>query len=135
MDWAELINTALPVIISAVIIPLLVAAGKALSKYLKTEQQKKYYDMACDAVITAVAETMMTFVDAMKKAGTWDAAAAKKAFDLAKAKAVKIMGAAALQAMPEIVMDFEAWLTAQIEAATLAAKSDCTLLVTQPTPA
>lgn len=123
MDWTSLINTALPVIISAVIIPLLVAAGRALSRYVKTEQQKKYYDMACDAVITAVAETMMTFVDAMKKSGEWNAEAAQKAFALAKAKAVKIMGAAALKAMPDIVTDFEAWLTAQIEAATLAAKT------------
>ena len=122
MDWLSLINTALPVIISAVIIPLLVAAGKAIGKYIKTEQAKKYYDMACDAVIAAVAETMMTFVDELKKAGKWDAETAQKAFALAKAKALKTMGAAVLQAMPEIVGDFEAWLSAQIEAATLSMK-------------
>jgi polyhydroxyalkanoate synthesis regulator phasin len=122
MDWVTLINTALPVIISAIIIPLLVAAGKALGRYIKTEQQKKYYDMACDAVIAAVAETMMTFVDELKKAGKWNSETAKKAFDLARAKALKTMGAAVLQAMPEIVGDFEAWLSAQIEAATLSMK-------------
>lgn len=130
MDWTDLVNTALPIVISAVVIPLLVAAGRALGKYLKTEQQKKYYDMACDAVITAVAETMQTFVDAMKKSGEWNSEAAQKAFDLSKAKALKIMGAAVLQAMPEIVTDFESWLTAQIEAATLASKANCAMIPT-----
>ena len=122
MDWLSLINTAMPVVITAVIIPLLVAAGKAIGKYIKTEQAKKYYDMACDAVIAAVAETMMTFVDELKKAGKWNSETAKKAFELARAKALKTMGAAVLQAMPEIVGDFEAWLSAQIEAATLSMK-------------
>lgn len=122
MDWLSLINTAMPVVITAVIIPLLVAAGKAIGKYIKTEQAKKYYDMACDAVIAAVAETMMTFVDELKKAGKWNAETAKTAFNIARAKALKIMGAAVLQAMPEIVNDFEAWLNAQIEAATLSMK-------------
>lgn len=122
MDWISLINTAIPVVITAVIIPLLVAAGKAIGKYIKTEQAKKYYDMACDAVIAAVAETMMTFVDELKKSGNWNSDTAKKAFDIAKAKALQIMGAAVLRAMPEIVNDFEAWLTAQIEAATLSMK-------------
>jgi len=122
MDWISLINTAMPVVITAVIIPLLVAAGKALSRYIKTEQAKKYYDMACDAVIAAVAETMMVFVDELKKAGKWNAETAKTAFNIARAKALKIMGAAVLQAMPEIVNDFESWLNAQIEAATRSIK-------------
>lgn len=122
MDWLSLIQTAMPAIITAVVIPLLVAAGRALSRYIKTEQAKKYYDMACDAVIAAVAETMMTFVDELKKAGKWNSETAKKAFELARAKALKTMGAAVLQAMPEIVGDFEAWLSAQIEAATLSMK-------------
>ena len=124
MDWTSLIDTALPIVISAIIIPLLIAAGKALSKYVKTEQQKKYYDMACSAVIAAVGETMMTFVDALKKSGEWNTENAEKSFEIAKAKALQIMGAAVLQAMPEIVTDFEAWLAAQIEAATLSAKCE-----------
>jgi hypothetical protein len=123
MDWAGVLNTAIPVVISAIVIPLLVAAGRALSKYFKTEQQKKYYDMAVNSIIAAVGETMMTFVDALKKQGAWTDESAKEAFRLAKAKAVQTMGAAVLGAMPEIVGDFEAWLTAQIEAATLAAKA------------
>ena len=126
MNLSEIINLALPTLLTAVIIPLIVAVGNAVSKYFKTrtknETLQKYFDMANDAIVTAVAEVMQTFVTTMKNEGTWNKAAAEKAFELAKLKAQEIMGVAALQALPEIVGDVEAWLVSKIEAATLQTK-------------
>jgi hypothetical protein len=122
MNWLDILDQATPLIITAIVIPMLLAAGRAISKKFNTVMQQKYFNMAQNAVITAVAETMQTFVSALKKEGKWDAEAAKKAFEMSKLKAMQIMGVAVIQAMPEIVIDFEAWLTAQIEAATLTLK-------------
>jgi hypothetical protein len=127
MTTSEILNLVLPTLISAVFIPLIIAAGKAISTYFKTktanEKLQAYFDAANNAVTTAVAETMQTFVSAMKTSGTWDQDAAKKALEMAKLKAQQIMGVAALQSLPEIVGDAEAWLTAKVEAATLALKT------------
>ncbi len=126
MSISEIINIALPVLLTSVIIPLLLTAGKAISRYFQSkvenEKLQKYFDQAVDAIETAVADIMQTFVLSMKQSGEWNEAAAKKAFELAKLKAQELMGVAALQALPGIVGDVEAWLTAKIEAATLKSK-------------
>lgn len=126
MTTSEILNIVLPVVLSSIVIPLLVAAGNAFKKYygekVKNEKLQRYFDMANDAIITAVAEVMQTFVTTMKQTGQWNAEAAKQAFEMAKLRAQEIMGVAALQALPEIVDDVETWLTSKIEAATLKMK-------------
>jgi|BioPla2DNA2_1021312.scaffolds.fasta_scaffold105973_2 NADH/NAD ratio-sensing transcriptional regulator Rex len=126
MTLSEILNIVLPSLMTAVIIPLLVAVGKAVSNYFKektnSEKLQKYFDMANDAIVTAVAEVMQTFVETMKREGAWNKEAAEKAFELAKMRAIEIMGVAALQALPEIVGDVEAWIISKIEAATLQTK-------------
>jgi ABC-type polysaccharide transport system permease subunit len=126
MDWDSILNTAIPLLISAVVIPLIVAAGNAVKKYFNTkttnERLQHYFDMAADSITTAVAETMQTFVTTMKNEGKWDAATAQKAFEMAKNRAIELMGVAAYKVLPEIVDDVEKWLTSKIEAATLNAK-------------
>lgn len=127
MTTSEILNLVLPTLLTAVIIPLIIAAGRAISAYFKTkttnEKMQKYFDMANDAVTTAVAEVMQTFVTAMKNSGEWNEENAKKALEMAKLKAQEIMGVAALQALPEIVGNVESWLTSKVEAATLATKN------------
>jgi len=126
MTYSEILNIAIPALISTVLIPFIATAISALTNYLKTKADNakldKYFDMASDAVITAVAEVMQTFVKTLKDSGEWNEENAKKAFEMAKFRAMETMSAAALKALPEIVGDVEAWLTAKIEAATLAQK-------------
>lgn len=126
MSTSEILNLVIPTLLTAVIIPLLIAFGNAITKFVKTKTNnaklEKYIDLANDAIITAVAETMQTFVTTLKNNGEWNADTAKKAFELAKFKAVEIMGAEVKSAIPEIVNDFDAWLTAKIEASTLKLK-------------
>jgi hypothetical protein len=118
-------------IVAPYLIPAVVAAlgvvTKALWDWLKARTKNaaldKYMDRANDAVLTAVAETMQTFVSTMKNEGKWNNETAKKAFEMSLLRAKEIMGAAVLQALPEIVGDLEKWLTAKIEAATLSTKA------------
>jgi hypothetical protein len=119
-------DIAAPYLIPAVIAALGViskAAWDWFKKKTKLVALDKYYNRANDAVLTAVAETMQTFVSVMKKEGKWDNDAMKKAFNLSMLRAKEIMGAAALEALPEVVGDLTAWLTAKIEAATLELKA------------
>ena len=118
-------------IVAPYLIPAVVAAlgvvTKALWDWLKARTKNaaldKYMDRANDAVLTAVAETMQTFVTTMKNEGKWNKETAQKAFEMSLLRAKEIMGAAVLQALPEIVGDLEKWLTAKIEAATLSTKA------------
>jgi arginine deiminase len=123
MTLSEILNIAVPALITTVLIPFIATAISALTEYLKTKANNakldKYFEMANDAVITAVAEVMQTFVSEMKKSGQWNEESAKKAFEMAKLRAIEIMGTAALKALPEVVGDVEAWLKSKIEAATL----------------
>lgn len=127
MTTSEILNLVLPTILTAVIIPLLLGVGNAIKNYIKTkiknEKFEKYIEQANDAVFIAVAEVMQTFVTTMKDKGEWNEENAKKAFELAKYKAIEIIGAEALSALPEVVGDLTAWLTAKIEAATLELKT------------
>jgi hypothetical protein len=129
MTITEILNIAVPALISTVLIPLIASAVAALTGYIKTKTKNakldKYFDRANDAVVTAVAEVLQTFVTTLKNSGEWNGENAAKAFEMAKLRAIEIMGASALKALPEIVGDVEKWLTAKIEAATLAAKTGC----------
>jgi len=127
METSEILNLIIPTLLTAIIIPLLIVIGNALKTYLQTKTNNaildKYIEQANDAIVTAVAEVMQTFVTTMKNNGEWNAESAKKALQLAKYKAIELMGAATLNAIPTVVGDFEAWLTAKLEAATLSAKA------------
>lgn len=131
MELTDLIT----LILNAVLVPILAWAVSELTGYLKSkannEALNKYFDLANDAVVTAVQETMQTFVSTMKKAGTWNEETAAEALRMAKLKAQEIMGAAAYKALVEIVGDVDAWLTSKVEAATLAVKqADAAVLIT-----
>jgi len=113
-------------IINAMLLPLITWGISELTAYLKkkvsNEALNKYFDQACDAVVTVVREVMQTFVSTAKKNGTWNKETADEALALAKAKAVQIMGATAYKALTDIVGDVDAWLISKIEAAILEAK-------------
>lgn len=120
------VGSIITIIFSSVLIPLLVIGMNALVDFLKTktknEKLDKYLDKASDAIITAVQEIMQTYVSTLKKNGEWTEESAAEALEMAKLKAIELMGAAAYTALPELVGNVEAWLIAKIEAATRAEK-------------
>jgi hypothetical protein len=115
-------------IITAVITPLVGFAVAKLIEFIdskiKAEKADKYLSAAEDAIMTAVRKIMQIYVDTLKKNGKWTEETAAEAFKLAKAEALKIMSGAVQAALPDIVGDLDAWLSAKIEAATLLTKME-----------
>ena len=98
----EQIKDFLPIIIEVIIIPLLCWFANYAIAFLKSKTQeikvktesqtaKKYLDMLDNTVETCVIKTNQTFVEALKKAGTFDAAAQKEAFELTYKSILEIL--------------------------------------------
>jgi hypothetical protein len=87
MTTAEILS----LIVNAALVPLLAWGVSELTAFLKSrannEALNKYFDMANDAVVTAVKEVMQTYVSTLKKAGNWTEETAKEALRMAKLKA------------------------------------------------
>ena len=82
---------------------------------LNNEALNKYMDMAVDAVAQAVAYTAQTFVDALKSEGAFTKEKQAEAFNMAKEKAMDILGDTAVAALNKVYGDFDAWIETKIE--------------------
>ncbi len=107
------------IIINTLLIPLLPTVSAfiiALIKAKMTEaKQNKYLGVAEDAVCTAVAAVTQTYVDELKKAQSFDKDAMMSAFNLAKSKALAIMGTKAQDIIKYVYGDLNSWLDNKIE--------------------
>lgn len=106
-------------IITAVIIPAIVKGlnlgAKALESKIGNQNFTKYIGIAEGAVETAVVSIGQTFVDTLKKEGSFDQGAKEEAFSQAKETAIKIMGKAAKDTVSNAYGDFNTWIDNQIE--------------------
>lgn len=113
-------------VMSLCVIPILGVVAKFIIMFLKSKttelEQKisneallKYIKLAEDAVETAVVSVNQTFVDNMKKEGAFDLESAGRSFDLAKHKAITIMGTTVKKALTDVYSDLDGWLDSKIE--------------------
>ena len=72
--------------------------------------------MLMDIVETCVVATNQTYVEALKKAGSFDAEAQKTAFRMTYEAVLAILNDEAKEYITEAVGDFNTYLTQQIEA-------------------
>ena len=129
LDWLEILYKVFEV----AIIPLLGAATlyliafidakkKELKEKAKSETTKKYIDMLDDTIINCVIATNQTYVDALKKAGSFDAEAQKQAFKLTYDAVMAILTEEAQLYLNEAIKDLNAYITNKIESGVVAAK-------------
>jgi hypothetical protein len=122
MDWAILLSKILEIIL----IPLAGYAAAELIKFIKIKRAEiiaktddattqKYLDMLGDTVILCVETTNQTYVDALKKAGSFDAEAQKEAFKKTYTAILDILTDEAKDYLTNIVGDFDAFLKNKIE--------------------
>lgn len=71
----------------------------------------------------SVAYIAQTYADEVKKVGTFDKEAQQHAFNMAKDRAVQILGPAVMQALGEIYGDVDVWIATRIEQACREAKN------------
>ena len=109
------------------IVPLLAVLTGYLVQWIKaktaeaTEKNQKdvfdkYITMLGETIAKCVSATNQTYVDALKKAGSFDAEAQKHAFDMTLTAVVSVLGKDAIEYLTAIYGDLTSYLTTLIEA-------------------
>ena len=129
MDWLDILYKVFEVAIipllgaaTLYLITLIDAKKKEIKDKAKSETAKKYIEMLDDTIINCVVATNQTYVDALKKAGSFDAEAQKQAFKLTYDAVMAILTEEAQVYLNEAIKDLNAYITNKIESGVVAAK-------------
>ena len=131
MDWIELLNE----IFRLCILPLLGVLTTFIVKFLRAKSAEitnqtdndlvdKYINMLTDTICNCVIATNQTYVDALKKADTFDEAAQKEAFRLTYEHVISILSDEAKTYLTAVFGDLDSLITALIEAQVKENKSE-----------
>ena len=115
----DILINILSVVVTAVILPLISFAGTKLIAYLnakvKDENAKLHLTSATTIVTNAVLTVFQTYVDSLKKSGSFDANAQVIALNKAKDIALSQMTQEVKDFITKNFGDIDNWLTIQIE--------------------
>lgn len=115
----EIILNIISVVVTAVILPLISYAGARLIAWLnakiKDENAKLQLTVATDIVMNAVRSVFQTYVETLKKNGTFDKESQKVALIKAKDEALAQMSDEIKDYITKNYGDLETWITTQIE--------------------
>jgi hypothetical protein len=115
----EIILNIISVVVTAVILPLISYAGARLIAWLnakiKDENAKQQLTVATDIVMNAVRSVFQTYVETLKKNGTFDKESQKVALIKAKDDALAQMSDEIKYYITKNYGDLETWITTQIE--------------------
>lgn len=115
----DILINILSVVVTAVILPLISFAGTKLIAYLnakvKDENAKLHLTSATTIVTNAVLTVFQTYVDSLKKSGSFDANAQVVALNKAKDIALSQMTQEVKDFITKNFGDIDNWLTIQIE--------------------
>ena len=115
----EIILNIISVVVTAVILPLISYAGARLIAWLNTkikdENAKQQLTVATDIVTNAVRSVFQTYVEALKKNGTFDNESQKVALIKAKDDALAQMSDEIKEYITKNYGNLETWIITQIE--------------------
>ena len=103
-------------VLTAYFIKYVNAKSAELDTKVKNETQKKYLEMLNNTITDCVIATTQTYVDSLKKQGTFDAEAQKVAFTMTYESVVKLLTDEATEYLNEAVGDLQLYITQKIEA-------------------
>ena len=117
MDWTDLILK----IVEVCLIPILGVLTNAIVKFINSkieelkmrtdnESLQKYIDMFNDTICNCVIATNQTYVEALKKQGSFDLEAQKIAFDMTKNAVLELLSEEAKVYLTEIYGDLMAYM-------------------------
>lgn len=123
MDWLNLLTQ----IFEVCIIPLLGILTTYIVKYIQVKSAEitektdnaiadKYTVMLADTITACVLATNQTYVEALKKQGSFDAEAQKVAFNMTLNAVMEILSEDAKEYLSEAFGDLNSYITSQIEA-------------------
>lgn len=115
----EILLNILSVVVSAVVLPLISLIGAKLVSFINTkindEKASKLLSKATEIVTNAVRSVFQTYVEALKKNGTFDKESQISALNQAKTIAISQMTDEVKDYISATYGDLDNWLTIQIE--------------------
>lgn len=106
-------------VVTTVLLPLLTLAGTKLIQWIgakvKNEKAAALLSTATNIVLNAVRSVFQTYVDTLKKSGSFDAAAQVTALTKAKDIALAQLGDDVKEYLTATYGNLDGWLTNQIE--------------------
>ena len=122
MSWLEILAQ----IFEVCIIPLLGVLTVYLVSYINKKKDElvekseneildKYLNMLAETINTCVIATNQTYVDSLKKNGSFDTEAQKKAFEDTKQAVLEILGEDAIEYLNNAIGDLNVYITQKIE--------------------
>ncbi len=117
LELLQAVITAVVPIVAGYICALLSRKAAEAAERTENARVKRLLEHATQAATTAVQFVAQTYVDGLKKSGTFSAENQKEAFGVAYRYAVELMEDDAIALIEESFGGMESWLTAQIERA------------------
>lgn len=115
----EILINIISAVVTTVLLPLLTLAGTKLIQWIgakvKNEKAAALLSTASGIVLNAVRCVFQTYVDSLKKSGSFDAEAQKTALSKAKDMALAQLGDEVKEFIAATYGDLDTWLTSQIE--------------------
>ena len=111
----EILLNVLSVLLTAVILPLISIAGTQLIKFINSKIKNNELAKQLTIVTNAVRVVFQTYVDTLKKNGSFDKEAQAEALNRAKNIALSQITEDTKSYIEENYGDFNNWLTIQIE--------------------
>ena len=116
----EILLNILSVVVSAVVLPLISLIGAKLVSFINTkindEKASKLLSKATEIVTNAVRSVFQTYVEALKKNGTFDKDSQISALNQAKTIAISQMTDEVKDYISTTYGDLDNWLSTNIEA-------------------
>lgn len=116
----EILINILSVVVTVIIVPLITWCGTQIVKYLQTkiknEEANEYFKVATNIVTNAVKSVFQTYVESLKKSGTFTIEAQDEALRQAKDIVKRQTNDDVRKYITNLYGDFNTWLTNQIEA-------------------
>lgn len=116
----EFLMNVISAVATAVILPLISIGGARLitliNEKIKNDEAAKVLSTAADIVTNAVRSVFQTYVEALKKTGSFDKEAQEEALKKAKDVAISQMSDDVKSYIITNYGSLESWLTVQIEA-------------------
>lgn len=103
-------------ILTAYVVKIVNAKLEEVSANRKNELEKKYINMLNDTISDCVIATTQTYVESLKKQGSFDAEAQKEAFNQTYDSVMGILSEEAKKYLNEAIGDLNLYITQKIEA-------------------
>lgn len=123
MDWMEILQPAVQMIVTAIVgllasiaISAIEAKKKEILQRMKDERARKYVEMVTETINKCVIATNQTYVESLKDQNIFDEAAQKEAFRRTYEAVLDILTGDAINFISEAYGDVEGYITNSIEA-------------------